>query len=203
MFYPASKAALLLTTLIATSSSSSAQTPNRPYAPADSYLHTTNFLNHTSYLTNLDDQQWYLDNIPFISIPDELMQDVYYYRTSVVKRHQTWIHEGHGWMMTEFIQPVGWAAKYQTIPDSVGHHVLETRWLRDTNVAKDVIELYTRGGVEPLSGISYTHFLHATALEHAYVTGDAGFMVDQLEGMINIYNLVSLCGAFYHLQMLC
>jgi hypothetical protein len=66
----------------------------RPYPTVDSYLQTTNFLNHSSYINNLDDHQWYLDNIPFIDVPDQNIQDVYYYRASVVKRHIKWAHEG-------------------------------------------------------------------------------------------------------------
>jgi hypothetical protein len=68
----------------------------RPYPQADSYLRTTNILDHELYLHGLDDHQWYLDNIPFIDLPDKSMQDVYYYRTSVIKRHIKWAHEGHG-----------------------------------------------------------------------------------------------------------
>lgn len=73
----------------------------RPYPPVDSYLQTTNFLDHESYITGLDDHQWYLDNIPFIDVPDKSIQDVYYYRASVIKRHIKWAHEGHGWVVTE------------------------------------------------------------------------------------------------------
>lgn len=82
--------------------------PIRPYPVADAYLTTTNFLNHSSYITGLDDHQWYLDNIPFIDLPDQSMQDVYYYRASVIKRHLRWAHQGHGWVVTEFIHPVSW-----------------------------------------------------------------------------------------------
>ena len=69
----------------------------RPYPPVDAYLKTTNVLSHESYLDGFDDHQWYLDNIPFIDVPDKSMQDVYYYRTSVIKRHIKWAHEGQGW----------------------------------------------------------------------------------------------------------
>ncbi|KAI7504244.1 hypothetical protein KC367_g1145 [Hortaea werneckii] len=161
----------------------------RPYPPPDSHLQSTNFLDHESYLGGLDDHQWYLDNIPFIDVPDKSLQDVYYYRTSVTKRHLEWAHEGHGWMVTEFIHPVSWASKFQTIPDSAPHHVVELRWLRDQNYVKDLIEQYTRGGVEKLSGISYTHYMHRAILEHAQATGDIPFLTSQLSGMIAMYNL--------------
>lgn len=74
------------------------QDPIRPYPNADSFLLSTSFLNHSSYIQNLDDQQWYLDNLPFVDLPDQSMQDVYYYRASVIKRHLKWAHEGHGWV---------------------------------------------------------------------------------------------------------
>ncbi|KAH9826869.1 Six-hairpin glycosidase [Teratosphaeria destructans] len=161
----------------------------RPYPLADSYLQTTSFLDHSSYIQDLDDHQWYLDNIPFIDVPDHNIQEVYYYRASVIKRHLKWAHEGHGWVETEFIHPVSWASKFQTIPDSAGHHVVELRWLRDPNYAKNLIEEYTRGGVEQLSGITYTHYMHQAILEHAQATGDVPFLLSQLDGLIAMYNL--------------
>lgn len=72
----------------------------RPYPPADGYLQTTNILNHTSYLQGLDEPQWYLYNIPFIDVPDQQIQDVYYYRTSVAKRHIKWTYGAAGWMVS-------------------------------------------------------------------------------------------------------
>ena len=80
----------------------------RPYPPPDGYLQTTNFLNHSSYLDGLDDHQWYLDNIPFIDVPDRQIQDVYYYRTSVIKRHIKWTFGAAGWMVSDGALLKGW-----------------------------------------------------------------------------------------------
>ncbi|KAK8256672.1 Six-hairpin glycosidase-like protein [Phyllosticta capitalensis] len=167
----------------------SAEDPVRPYPLPDAHLETTSILDHSSYLAGFDDVQWYLDNIPFIDVPDQQLQDVYYYRASVIKRHLKYVHESHGFIFTEFIHPVSWASKFQTIPDSAGHHILESRWLRDTNYAKDLILAYTRGGTEALSGISYTHYVQRAILEHAQATGDAAFLTAQLSGMIASFNL--------------
>lgn len=46
-----------------------------------------------------------------------------------------------------------------------------------------------RGGVEALSGISYTHYLHDAILEHAQVSGDVEFLISQLEGMVYTFDL--------------
>lgn len=79
------------------------QDPIRPYPVPDSYLKSTSFLDHESYVSGFDDPQWYLDNIPFVDFPEQSIQDVYYYRTSVIKRHLKYAHEGQGWVFTEFI----------------------------------------------------------------------------------------------------
>ena len=163
--------------------------PIRPYPNVDAYLKTTSFLNHSSYIANFDDQQWYLDNIPFIDVPDQALQDVYYYRTSVIKRHLKSFHEGHGFIFTEFIQPVTWASKGQTIPDSAAHQIVEARWLRNPRYTDDIIQLYTRGGVEILSNVTYTHYIHRATYEQAQATGDVDFLTSQLTGIINIYGL--------------
>ncbi|KAI9700527.1 MAG: hypothetical protein M1820_006826 [Bogoriella megaspora] len=166
-----------------------AQDPIRPFPLPDSYLSTTSILNHSKYVSSLDEPQWYLDNIPFIDFPDSAIQDVYYYRASVIKRHLKFAHEGHGWSFTEFIHPVAWASKFQTIPDSAPHHMVEVRWLRNPNYVRDLIQLYTRAGIEAISGITYTHYNHRAIYEAAEALGDTTFLTSQLGGMIDSYNL--------------
>ena len=165
------------------------QDPLRQYPLPDGYLSTTSILDHLSYVNQFDDPQWYLDNIPFIDLPDKSIQDVYYYRASVIKRHLKFAHEGHGWLFTEFIHPVAWTSKLQTIPDSAAHQILEGRWLRDPSYTKTLISLYMRAGVEALSSISYTHYVHRAIYEHAQATGDTSFLVSHLDGMIRTFNL--------------
>ncbi|KAK3070543.1 hypothetical protein LTR53_010280 [Teratosphaeriaceae sp. CCFEE 6253] len=81
------------------------------------------------------------------------------------------------------------SSKFQTIPDSAPHHMVELRWLRDTNYVKNLIQQYTRGGVEKLTGITFTHYIHQAILEHAQATGDIPFLTSQLDGMIGMYEL--------------
>ena len=165
------------------------QDPVRPYPLPDSFLSSTSILNHSEYIRGLDEPQWYLDNIPFVDFPDPQIQEIYYYRTSVLKRHLVYTHESHGWILTEFIQPVPWSSKFQTIPDSAPHQIQEARWLRDPSYVKDIITTYTRGGVETLAGVTYTHYLHRSFVEAAEASGDVGFLESQLDGMIHMYNL--------------
>lgn len=81
------------------------------------------------------------------------------------------------------------ASKGQTIPDSAGHQILEARWLRDPKYVEDTIQLYTRAGVERISGITYTEFVNEAIYEAAQVIGDTDFLTSQLRGMIDMYSL--------------
>ena len=40
----------------------------------------TSFLNHKHLLGSIEDPGWYEDNVPFVELPDQQIQDVYYYR---------------------------------------------------------------------------------------------------------------------------
>lgn len=81
------------------------------------------------------------------------------------------------------------ASKLQSIPDSAGHHIVEGRWLRNPQYTKDLIQLYTRGGLEIVSGITYTHYVHRAIYEHAQAIGDTSFLLSQLEGMEKTFDL--------------
>lgn len=99
------------------------------------------------------------------------------------------ISDIHGLYSNTETDPVSWASKLQTIPDSAPHHIVELRWLRDQNYVKNLIEAYTRGGVEKLTGITFTHYIHRAILEFAQTSGDMQFLTSQLEGMIAMYDL--------------
>ena len=86
----------LVPLLLALACRQSLQESPRPYPPPDRFLLSTNLLDHSSYLTDLDEPRWYLDNIPFVDFPDPMIQEIYYYRTSVLKRHLAYTDQTHG-----------------------------------------------------------------------------------------------------------
>ena len=101
----------------------------------------TNFVNKDSKLVGFDEQQWFKNNIPFVEVPDNNIEDVYYYRWSSHKRHLRYLHPGTGYSVTEFINNVSWSLKYGTINDAAGHHIYESRWIKDQKYVK-VSKLY-------------------------------------------------------------
>lgn len=105
----------------------------------------TNFLNHDQLLTGRDEKAWYESNIPFVEVPDQQIQDVYYYRWQVHKEALKYTNPKDGYIVTEFLGPVGYAAPSGAIAAAAGHHVYEGRWVRDQQYLDDYLKYWLRG----------------------------------------------------------
>jgi hypothetical protein len=89
-----------------------------PPQPADSKVKGTSFLDHDTPIKDFWGQTFLKENIPYLDIPDQNIQDVYYYRFSSLQRHLRYILPGTGYMITEFMQPVDYAGAFGTQPQS-------------------------------------------------------------------------------------
>jgi hypothetical protein len=78
-------------------------------------------------------------DIPFIEIPDASIQPVYSYRFSALQRHLRYTIAGTGYILTEFMSPVGYAAAFDTIDAAAGHQIDEAGWLRSSFYNDDYI----------------------------------------------------------------
>ncbi len=92
--------------------------------------------------------------------------------------------------MTEFLPPVPWAGKYNTIPDAAGHHIQDGRWLRDNTVLDDYITFWflpdEDGGQSPHTR-SYTTWFGQSVMAYSAVTGNESWAVARLPGLIADY----------------
>ncbi|KAI8623414.1 Six-hairpin glycosidase [Xylariaceae sp. FL1651] len=160
----------------------------------------TLFLDHEQPIAGFFGQTFLRDNIPYIDIPDSLIQDVYYYRWTSLQRNLRYVTAGTGYICTEFVQPVGYAKAFGTIDAAAGHQIDEARWLRNTAYADDYIHVYTRGPADPLQ---YTQWILDAASRRAMVTGDSEFLSAQLRDMIRVWHLWdpffdSAAGLYYY-----
>lgn len=156
-----------------------------PPAPADQNVKGTSFLDHDTPIQGFFGQTFLKQNIPYIDIPDKNIQDVYYYRWSVLQRHLRYTLPGTGYMVTEFMQPVNYAGPFGSINAAAGHHIEEAQWLRSTFYDQDYIQLWTRG---PGNSAQYTHWIMEAAASTANVTGELGFLEAQLQGMVRMWH---------------
>jgi len=73
------------------------------------------------------------------------MQEVYYYRLSSIQRYLRYTVPGTGYILTEFVQPVGYAQALNAIAAAAGHQIGEARWPRTDFYDDDYVMAYLRG----------------------------------------------------------
>ncbi|KAE8452221.1 hypothetical protein EG329_001688 [Mollisiaceae sp. DMI_Dod_QoI] len=155
-----------------------------PPQPEDINITGTNFLDHEKPISSFWGQTFLNENIPYIDIPNENIQEVYYYRWSTIQRHLRYTIAGTGYILTEFVQPVGYAQALNTIDAAAGHQIDEARWLRSKFYDDDYIQAYTRG---PGNTTQYTHWILDAMFRRTQVTGDTQYTTEQLADMSRLF----------------
>ncbi|CAL8144772.1 unnamed protein product [Orchesella dallaii] len=145
----------------------------------------TNFVDKDSKLVGFAEPQWFKDNIPFVEVPDTEIEQVYYYRFSSHKRHLRYAVPGVGYTVTEFVHKVGYSQKFDTINAAAGHHIYESRWLRNTRYAEDYINFWAREGA---ANQQYSEWIANAAYSNFLMTGNKDFILSQQEGLVNNFN---------------
>jgi Mannosylglycerate hydrolase MGH1-like glycoside hydrolase domain len=162
---------------------------------------TTHFINQDTIIGGFPEPAWYKANIPFIDLPDQTVENVYYYRWRVTHEAQKYTGAKNGYIETEFLGPVFYSAPYGGISAAAGHHISEARWVRDRRYLDDYIRFWLRGdgssakpandGVNPNTtdwAHEYSFWAGSALLGRVEVTGDVGFATDLLPDLITFYS---------------
>lgn len=129
-------------------------------------------LDEPKLVADLPDSAWYLANIPFLDIPDQSIEEVYYYRFSTLYRARQYTTPATGYVFTEFVEPPGYASAFGAINAAAGHHLYEARWLKTARYAEDYLRFWLEGPGK--SGAHQYSFWVADATYARYlVNGDA------------------------------
>ena len=122
------------------------------------------------------------DNIPLLECPDEEIQRTYYFRWWTYRKHikQT----PAGFIVDEFLPPVGWAGKFNSISCAGGHHFYEGRWLRDPKFLDDYARFWFRGGGNVRG---YSFWVADAMWARAMVTGDTQVARELLPDLVRNY----------------
>ncbi|MBQ0830115.1 discoidin domain-containing protein [Streptomyces tagetis] len=105
----------------------------------------THILDHAALLGDVPEPAWYDANIPFVDLPDRQIQDTYYYRWRTFREALKYTGPKDGWIVSEFLGPVGYSAPKGGIVAAAGHHLYEGRWLRDHRYLDDYVDYWLRG----------------------------------------------------------
>ena len=161
-------------TLTPSASPTDTATSGPPNLSAQGFPAGTNILDQNALLGDLGAKTWLKDNIPFLEVPDTNIQQIYYYRWSVLQRNLKFTRPETGYIFTEFLTPVSYAGIYGGIAANIWHNHLDGRWLRNRQYLDDDMNHWARGlGQE--RQYQYTNDLASVAYERYLVTGDKAF----------------------------
>jgi len=154
----------------------------------DSFHHYIEAFNHddaertVNYIDNKSAWEWLQRNIPFFEASDKGLEETYYFRWWTFRKHIEKTPDG--FLVTEFLPPVPWAGKFNTISCAAGHHFYEGRWLRDRRYLDDYARFWLSKDGEPRR---YS-FWAADALQaRAMVVHDQQLSIDLLPSLVENY----------------
>ena len=123
-------------------------------------------------------------NVPRFECPDKDIERTYYFRWWTFRKHLR--KTPSGWVITEFLPPVGWAGKENTISCPMGHHQAEGRWLRDGRYVADYTRFMVTEGRTHEKG-AYACWPATGLLKWRDVTGDEATVKALLPGLVSNY----------------
>lgn len=134
-------------------------------------------------ISNAQAAEWVEREVPRFECPDKVIEETYYFRWWVFRKHIKDI--GKGRIITEFLPKVGWSGPYNSINCANGHHMAEGRWLKqDRSLVKEYIYFWLRGeGNET----PYSTWLADAVYQYALASDDRETAVDLLPELIRFY----------------
>ena len=99
--------------------------------------------NIVTTIPNAQASEWMRQNVPLFDCPDEQMREMYYYRWWTLRKHIKRTPVGYG--MMEFLVDRSYADRYNLIACAIGHHVMESRWLRDSTYLHQILRTWYFG----------------------------------------------------------
>lgn len=107
------------------------------------YVQEFNSNDHEAVINQIPNKaayDWMVANIPLLDCPDKAIEKTYYFRWWSYRKHIKSSPEGT--LVTEFIEPVKHAGKYNSISCALGHHLYEGRWLKNNTFLKEYIDFW-------------------------------------------------------------
>ncbi len=115
----------------------------------DDFRHWVDYFNEmedeniAQAIPNVQSWQWMTQNIPLFECSNRDFEQLWYFRWWTLRKHlrQTPV----GYAMTEFLVNRSYADRWNLISSGVGHHIHESRWLRDTTYLDQIMNTWYRG----------------------------------------------------------
>lgn len=143
----------------------------------DDYAHYVDYFNGmedenvVNAIPNAQSSEWMKENIPLFECPDKDMEEMFYYRWWTLRKHIKDTPVGYG--MTEFIIDRSHGDKYNLIACALGHHIYESRWLRDPKYLDGIINTWYHGNEgQPMAKMMKFSSWNPDAVYNRYLVTD-------------------------------
>ncbi|MGE3242222.1 MAG: glycoside hydrolase N-terminal domain-containing protein [Pirellulales bacterium] len=141
-------------------------------------------------IPNSEAWSWISQNVPLFDCPNREFERIYYYRWWTYRKHLR--ETPLGFVITEFLAPVGHAGPFNTISCAFGHHLAEGRWLRNQKPLDEYIQFWFHSG--PNGGPAehfhkFSSWAAAAIYDRYLVTGDRPETVALLDDLIADYGV--------------
>jgi len=162
--------------------------PKPQVLKCDSFKHFVDNFNQSDtelypqFISNGMAWEFLKDNIPLFDCPDKDITQIYYFRWWTYRKHIE--RTPDGFIITEFLPPVPWAGKYNSINCAAGHHFYEGRWLADPRYLDDYSVFWFRKGAEPRR---YSFWAADSLWARYLVSGDDRVIKELLPDLIANY----------------
>lgn len=149
-------------------------------------------------ISNDDAYSWLRENIPLIECPDKTLEEIYYFRWWVYRKHIKSTPEGY--IITEFLPDVPWATDFNAINAAAGFHLSEGKWLKNApRYLDDYISFWLKRADR---GYTYSMWLLSAIWDYCNLRGDYTVGVENIELMERYYSYwerehLEPCGMFW------
>lgn len=147
------------------------------------YFNTMEDENIIQAIPNARASEWMDENIPLFESPQQNFEEMFYFRWWSLRKHIKETPVGYG--MTEFLVNRSYADRYNLISCALGHHIYESRWLRNPMWLNQIIHTWYRGNEgKPMPKMMSFSSWNIDALYQRYlVNGDKAFLLDMLNDL--------------------
>ena len=176
------------------------QTSSTDVSASAAVLNYNNYKHYVDYFNGMEDENiaqaipnseasaWMEKNIPLFDCPQKNFEEMFYYRWWTLRKHIKQTPVGYG--MTEFLVNRSYADKYNLIACAIGHHIYESRWLRDSQYLDQIIHTWYRGNEGgPMKKMEKFSSWNIDAMLGRYlVDGNMDFLKDMLPDLEKEYS---------------
>ncbi len=160
----------------------------------DDYKHYVDYFNSmedeniVQAIPNANAWEWMTQNVPLFESSNKNFEEMWYFRWWTLRKHikQTPV----GYAMTEFLVNRSYADQYNLIASGVGHHIHESRWLRDSTYLDQIMNTWYKGNNgQPMKKITnYSSWIAHSLWGRYLVDGRKDWIVSMLPSLEWEYN---------------